>query len=157
MTNLLPDASMKDILSEIASGLAGIRLLTVTDSDCMVLASWESPENKLSPEALGEFIQQINRIVDKFKEPSNGLSKLDDVVLGTSSGYMMIKPISNGSCFVVADVPRNVSLGLIRTAFANSVSRLEKAMPGHQAYPVVNSISLTVPEADRANKPVLPL
>lgn len=136
-TNLLPDVSMKDILSEMASGLAGIHLLTVTDSDCMVLASWESPENRLSPEALGEFIQQINRIVDKFKQSSNGFSKLDDVVLGTPSSYMMIKPISNGACFVVADVPRTVSLGLIRTAFANFASRLEQTIPGRESQPQI--------------------
>jgi hypothetical protein len=124
--------SLKDLLSEMASGLSGVRLLTVTDSDCMVLASWESPDNKVSPEALGEFIQQINHIIDRFKQSANGFSKLDDVILGTSLSYMMIKPICNGDCFVVADAPRTMSLGSMRTAFTNFASRLEQAIPGHQ-------------------------
>jgi predicted regulator of Ras-like GTPase activity (Roadblock/LC7/MglB family) len=124
---------MKDILSEMASGLEGIRLLTVTDSDCMVLASWESPDNKVSPEALGEFIQQIKSTISTFKQSANGSSKLDDIVLGTSLSYMMLKPICNGSCFVVADAPRAVSLGSIRTAFTNFAPRLEQAVPGYEA------------------------
>lgn len=139
---------MQDILSEMASGLTGIRLITVTDRDCMVLASWESPENKLSPEALGEFIQQINHTINTFKQSANGFSKLDNVILGTSLSYMMIKPICNGACFVVADAPRTMSLGLIRTAFASFASRLEQAMPGSQTYPVVGSVSLTVPQME---------
>ncbi|MGD0353495.1 MAG: hypothetical protein ABSB38_08400 [Dehalococcoidia bacterium] len=124
--------SMKDLLAEMASGLEGIRLLAVTDSDCMVLAYWESSENKLSPEALGEFIQQIKSTISTFKQSSNGFSKLDDIVLGTSLSYMMLKPICNGSCFIVADASRTISLGSIRTAFKNYVPRLEQAIPGRE-------------------------
>ena len=116
----------------MASGLTGIRLLTVTDNDCMVLASWESPENKVSPEALGEFIQQINHTINTFKQSANGFSKLDDVILGTSISYMMIKPICNGACFVVAEAPRTASLGSIRTAFTNFASKLELSIPGRE-------------------------
>jgi len=123
---------MKDILSEMASGLTGIRLLTVTDNDCMVLAYWESPENKVSPEALGEFIQQTNHTINTFKQSANGFSKLDDVILGTSLSYMMIKPICNGACFVVAEAPRTASLGSIRTVFTNFASKLEQAIPGRE-------------------------
>jgi predicted regulator of Ras-like GTPase activity (Roadblock/LC7/MglB family) len=122
---------MKDILSEMASRLEGIRLLTVTDSDCMVLASWESPDNKVSPEALGEFVQKIKSTISTFKQSANGFSKLDDIVLGTSLSYMMLKPICNGSCFIVADASRTVSLGSIRTAFTSFAPRLEQAIPGH--------------------------
>jgi predicted regulator of Ras-like GTPase activity (Roadblock/LC7/MglB family) len=137
---------MQDILSEMASGLTGIRLITVTDRDCMVLASWESPENKLSPEALGEFIQKVNDTVEKFKQSANGFSKLDDVILGTSFSYMMIKPICNGACFVVADAPRTASLGAIRTAFTNFASKLEQAIPGREPWPTVDGVSLTASE-----------
>jgi len=126
------DVSMKDILSQMASGLEGVRLLTVTDSDCMVLASWESPENKASPEALGEYIQQIKYTISTFKQSANGFSKLDDIVLGTSLSYMMIKPICNGACFLVVDAPRTASLGSIRTAFTNYADRLEQAIPGRE-------------------------
>lgn len=128
----VPETSMKDILSEMASGLEGIRLLTVTDSDCMVLASWEAPDNKISPEALGEFVQQIKNTISTFKQSANGFSKLDDIVLGTSLSYMMLKPICNGSCFIVADAPRTVSLGSIRAAFTSFASRLEQAIPGYE-------------------------
>jgi len=124
---------MKDILSEMARGLEGIRLLTVTDSDCMVLASWEAPDNKVSPDGLGEFVQQIKNTISTFKQSANGFSKLDDIVLGTSLSYVMLKPICNGSCFIVADAPRTVSLGSIRAAFNNYAPRLEQAVPGYEA------------------------
>jgi len=146
--------SMQDILSEMASGLTGIRLLTVTDNDCMVLASWESPENKVSPEALGEFIQQINRTINTFKQSANGFSKLNDVILGTPFSYMMIKPICNGACFVVADAPKAASLGSIRTAFTNFASKLEQAIPGREPWPMVDGVSLTASEVEPINKPV---
>jgi hypothetical protein len=136
---------MQDILSEMASGLTGIRLLTVTDIDCMVLASWESPENKVSPEALGEFIQQVTLTINKFKQSANGLSKLNDVILGTPLSYMMIKPICNGSCFVVADAPRAASLGSIRTAFTNFASKLEQAIPGREPLPQPDGLETMVP------------
>ncbi|MCJ7514620.1 MAG: hypothetical protein MUO89_01440 [Dehalococcoidia bacterium] len=128
----MSDVSMKDILSEMAGGLTGIRLLTVADSDGMVLASWESPDNKVSPEALGEFIQRIQSTISTFKQSANGFSKLDDVILGTSLSYMMLKPICDGTCFVVADAPRTASLGPIRTAFTNFASKLEQAIPGRE-------------------------
>lgn len=128
----MSDISMKDVLAEMASGLAGIRLLTVADNDGMVLASWESPDNKVSPEALGEFIQQIKYTISTFKQSANGCSKLDDVVLGTSLSYMMLKPICNGACFIVVDATRTVSLGAIRTAFTSFAPRLEQAIPGHE-------------------------
>jgi predicted regulator of Ras-like GTPase activity (Roadblock/LC7/MglB family) len=131
----VPDFNLKDILSEMAAKLEEIRLLTITDSDCMVLASWESPDNNLSPEALGEFVQQIKSTISTLKQSANGLIKLDDIVLGTSSSYMMLKPICNGSCFIVADAARTVSLGSIRAAFTNFTPRLERAIPGYEGIP----------------------
>ena len=128
----MPDASVTDILSTIANGLDGIRLLAVMDSDCMLLASWESPDNKIAPEALGGFIQQIKNTIIAFKQSANGFSKLDDIVVGTPSSYVMLKPICNGSCFIVAEAPKAVSLGSIRTAFTGSASRLEQAIPGYE-------------------------
>ena len=128
----MSDLGMKGILSEIAGQLDGILLLTVMDSDCMVLSSWESPENKVPPETLGEFIQQIKSAISTFKQSANGTSKLDDIVLGTSLGYLMLMPICNGSCFIVAGAPRNISLGSVRKAFTKNTSRLEQAIPGYE-------------------------
>lgn len=119
----------------MASGLVGIRLLTVTDKDCMVLAFWESSDNRVSPEALGEFIQQINHTINTFKQSSSGSSQLNDVILGMSLSYMMIKPICKGACFLVADVPKTMSLGSVRTAFSIFAPRLEQAIPGQESWP----------------------
>ena len=128
----MSDISMKEILAEMASCLTGIHMLTVADNDGMVLASWESPDNKVSPEGLGEYIQQIKYTISTFKQSANGCSKLDDVILGTPLSYMMLKPIFNGACFVVVDAPRTVSLGAIRTAFTSFAPRLEQAIPGRE-------------------------
>jgi predicted regulator of Ras-like GTPase activity (Roadblock/LC7/MglB family) len=127
------DLGMKGILSEMASQLDGVLLLTVMDSDCMVLASWESPDNKVSPETLGEFIQQIKSVISTFKQSANGTSKLDDIVLSTYLGYVMLMPICNGSCFIVAGAPRNTSLGSVRKAFTKNSAKLEQAIPGYEA------------------------
>lgn len=148
----MPDISMKDILSEMANKLDGIRLLTVTDSDCMVLASWESPENKLSPEALGVFVQQIKSMISTFKQSANGFSKLDDVVLGVSLSYMMLKPICNGTCFIVADAPSTVSLGSIRKAFTIFAPRLEQSIPGNESQPLAEAAPLTSSQIEPINK-----
>jgi hypothetical protein len=123
---------MKDLLSEMAAGIEGLRLLTVLDSDCMVLASWEAPENTASPDALGVFVQQIKNTISTFKRSANGFSKVDDIVLGTPASYMMLKPICNGSCFIVADAGRAVSLGSIRAAFQSFTPRLEQTIPGYE-------------------------
>ena len=124
---------MQNVLMELSERLDGVRLLTVTDSDCMVLASWEAPDNEVSPEAMGAFVQKIKETISTFKQSANGISKLDDIVLGTPFSYVMIRPICNGSCFVVADSPRSVSLGAIRTAFNSFAPRLEQAIPGYEA------------------------
>jgi len=131
----VPEVNIKDIVSEMASGLGGIRLITIVDSDSIVLASWESPENKISPEALGSFIQQINSTINTFKQPNTEATKLDDLILSTYSGYILLKPICNGACFVVVDAPRAVSLGSIRTACVQYAPRLEQAVPGYEPMP----------------------
>ena len=123
---------MNEILAEMAARLDGVRLLTVTDSDCMVLAYWESPDNQVSPEALGQFVQQIKNTISNLKQSASSLSKLDDIVIGTPASYTMIRPICNGSCFIVVDSPRAVSLGAIRTAFTAFTPRLEQAIPGYE-------------------------
>jgi len=116
----------------MAARLDGVRLLSVTDSDCMLLASWESPDNQLSPEALGQFVQQIKTTISNFKQSTGSLSKLDDIVIGTPGSYTVIRPICNGSCFIVVDSPRAVSVGSIRAAFATFTPRLEQALPGYE-------------------------
>jgi hypothetical protein len=148
----VPDMSMQGILSEMASRLEGIRLLTVADSDCMVLASWESPDNRVSPEALGEFIQQIKSMISTFKHPANGSSKLDDVVLGNSLRYMILKPICNGTCFIVADAPRTVSLGSIRNTLTIFAPQLEQSIPGREPQSLVEPIALASSQEEPTTK-----
>lgn len=142
----MPEVNIKDIISEMASDLAGIRLITLLDSDSMMLASWESPENQVSPEALGGFIQQINSTINTFKKSDTGATKLDDLILSTSSGYILLKPICNGACFVVVDTPRTVSLGSIRTACIKYATRLEQAVPGYEPLPQLDGMGTIVPQ-----------
>jgi predicted regulator of Ras-like GTPase activity (Roadblock/LC7/MglB family) len=142
----VPEVNIKDIISEMASDLAGIRLITLLDSDSMMLASWESPENQVLPEALGQFIQQINSTINTFKKSDTGATKLDDLILSTSSGYILLKPICNGACFVVVDTPRTVSLGSIRTACIKYTPRLEQAVPGYEPLPQLDGMGTIVPQ-----------
>lgn len=135
---------MQNILSEMAGGLTGIRLITIVDVDSMMLASWESPDNNLPPEGLGFFIQQIKGTINEFKQSSDGFTKLDDVILNTSLGYILLKPIGNGACFLAVDAPRTVSLGSIRTVCDNYTPRLEAALPGYKPLPQSDGMETTI-------------
>ena len=141
----MPEVNIKDIVSEMASGLDGIRLITLLDSDSMMLTSWEAPENNVSPEELGVFIQQIKSTINKLQQSDTGATKLDDLILSTNSGFILLKPICNGACFVVVDAPRNVSLGSIRTACIKYAPRLEQAVPGYEPLPQREDVETTVP------------
>ena len=131
----MPDISMKDVLSEMARGLAGTWVVMVADSDGMVLSSWESSDNRVSPEAFGGFIQIINGAINAFKASAVGFTKLDDVTFATPFTYMIAKPIADGACFLFVSAPKTVPLGMIRMACTNFAPRLEQSLPGHEALP----------------------
>jgi predicted regulator of Ras-like GTPase activity (Roadblock/LC7/MglB family) len=131
----MPDISMKDVLSEMARGLAGTWVVMVADSDGMVLSSWESPDNRVSPDLFGGFIQIINATIIQFKASAVGFTKLDDVTFATPFTYMIAKPIADGACFLFVSAPKTVPLGMIRMACTNFAPRLEQSLPGHEALP----------------------
>ena len=143
----MPEFNIKDIVSEMADGLQGIRLITLLDSDSIMLTSWESPENNVSPEELGGFIQQINNTINTLKQSDTGATKLDDLILSTYSGYILLKPICNGACFIVVDTPRTVSLGSIRNACIKYAPRLEQAVPGYEPLLQRDDMETTIPQS----------
>jgi predicted regulator of Ras-like GTPase activity (Roadblock/LC7/MglB family) len=136
---------MKDILSEMSRGLTGAWLITLIDSDSMVLASWQSPDNKVSPEALGGFMQIFNNAVNIFKQSPVGFSSFKDIIFSTTNLHQIIKPIAEASCFLVVCAPRNVPLGIIRTACTNYAPRLEQALPGREPTPRKNGMGTIIP------------
>ena len=129
----MPDIKMKDILSEMAGGIAGTWVILVADNDGMMLASWESPENKLPPEMMGGFVQTIHSAIDAFSQSTSGFGKLDDVIFAMGFSSIVIKPIAQGACFMVVNAPKTVPLGMIRMAANNYAPKLEQALPGHEA------------------------
>ena len=131
----MADMNMKDVLSEMARGLAGTWVVMVADSDGMVLSSWESPDNRVSPDLFGGFIQIINATIVQFKASAVGFTKLDDVTFATPFSYMIAKPIADGACFLFVSAPKAVPLGMIRMACTNFAPRLEQSLPGHEALP----------------------
>ncbi|MBN2463358.1 MAG: hypothetical protein JXB43_07135 [Dehalococcoidia bacterium] len=141
----MPDVNMKDVLSEMARGLVGTYIVMVADSDGMVLASWESPENRVPPESFGGFIQIINGSINAFKQSTVGFTKLDDVTYTTPFTYMIAKPIADGACFLFISSPKTVPLGMIRMACTNFAPRLEQALPGHEALPRRDGMGTIVP------------
>jgi predicted regulator of Ras-like GTPase activity (Roadblock/LC7/MglB family) len=141
----MPDISMKDVLSEMARGLAGTWVVMVADSDGMVLSSWESPDNRVSPDLFGGFIQIINATIIQFKASAVGFTKLDDVTFATPFTYMIAKPIADGACFLFVSAPKTVPLGMIRMACTNFAPRLEQSLPGHEALPRRDGMGTIVP------------
>jgi predicted regulator of Ras-like GTPase activity (Roadblock/LC7/MglB family) len=141
----MPDVTMKEILSEMARGLVGTWVLMVADSDGMVLSSWESPDNRVSPESFGGFIQIINGAINAFKASAVGFTKLDDVTFATPFTYMIAKPIADGACFLFVSAPKTVPLGMIRMSCANYASRLEQSLPGRGVLPKIDGMGTIVP------------
>jgi predicted regulator of Ras-like GTPase activity (Roadblock/LC7/MglB family) len=141
----MPEVTMKDILSEMARGLAGTWVVMVADSDGMVLSSWESADNRINPEAFGGFIQIINATIIQFKASAVGFTKLDDVTFATPFTYMIAKPIAEGACFLFVSAPKTVPLGMIRMSCANFAPRLESALPGRGALPKIDGMETIVP------------
>jgi len=136
---------MKDIVSEMARGVAGIWMITLVDSDCMVLASWQSPDNKVSPETLGGFIRIFTNTMTIFKQSPVGFTKFDDIIFSTTNIHQVIKPIAEATCFLVVSAPRTVPLGIIRTACTNYAPRLEQALPGREPSPRKDGTGTVVP------------
>lgn len=141
----MPDGNVKDILSEMSRGLAGAWLITVIDSDSMVLASWQSPDNQVSPEALGGFMQIFNNAVIIFKQSPVGFSSFKDIIFSTTNVHQVIKPIAEATCFLIVCAPRNVPLGIIRTACMNYATRVEQALPGREPSPKKDGTGTIVP------------
>lgn len=141
------DFNMQDILSEMVGELTGARMVAVIDIDSMVLAAWQSPDNSLSPEGLGVFIQRISSTLNAFKQSADGFTRLGNVILNTPSGYMILKPICNGACFIAVDAPGTMPLGIIRTACTNYTPRLEQAMPGYASLSPSDNTRATVPQS----------
>lgn len=139
------DVKMKDVLSEMARGLTGTYVIMVADNDGMVLASWESPDNRVAPEMFAGFIQIINGAINAFKASTVGFTKLDDVTFTTPFTYMLAKPIAEGACFLFLSSPRTVPLGMIRMACTNYAPRLEAALPGHGAATRSDGMGTVVP------------
>ncbi len=141
----MPSIQMKDLLSEMASGLSGTWMIIVADNDGMLLSFWETPENKLPPEMMGGFIQTINGAIDAFKASTTGFGQLDDVIYSMGFSSIVIKPIADGACFMVVNAPRSVPLGMIRMAANNYAPRLEQALPGHEPVPRRDGMGTIVP------------
>ena len=141
----MPDGNMKDIVSEMARSVTGLWMLTVIDSDSMVLATWQSGDNKVSPEALGGFMQIFNNAVIIFKQSPVGFSRFEDVIFSTTTMHQVIKPIAEGNCFVVVSAPRNVPLGMIRAMCSQYVAKLEQALPGRQPLPRKDGMGTIIP------------
>jgi len=141
----VPDGSMNDIVSEMARQVNGLWMVTLIDSDSMVLASWQSPDNKVSPEALGGFMQIFNNAVIIFKQSAVGFSRFEDIIFSTTVLHQVIKPIAEANCFIVVSAPRSVPLGMIRTMCTDFAPRLEQALPGRQASPRRDGMGTIIP------------
>jgi predicted regulator of Ras-like GTPase activity (Roadblock/LC7/MglB family) len=128
----VPDTRMKDLLTEMAGGLAGTWVILVADNDGMLLSAWESPENKLPAEMMGGFVQTIHSAIDAFGQSTSGFGKLDDVIFAMGFSSIVIKPMADGACFMVVNAPKTVPLGMIRMAANNYAPKIEQSLPGRE-------------------------
>lgn len=141
----MPDANMNELVSEMARIVSGIWMVTLIDSDSMVLASWQSPDNRVSPEGLGGFMQIFNNAVAIFKQSPLGFSRFEDIIFSTTNLHQVIKPIADANCFIVISAPRSVPLGMIRNMCNNYAPRLEQALPGREPTPRKDGMGTIIP------------
>jgi predicted regulator of Ras-like GTPase activity (Roadblock/LC7/MglB family) len=141
----MADGKMTDMVAEMAAGLTGIWMVTIVDGDGMVLVSWQAPDNKVSPEALGSFIHILNRTVTLAKQTPIGFSSMDDIIFSTTQLHQVIKPLVGGACFLIVSAPRSVPLGMIRMACTSFAPRLEQSLPGQEPLPRSNGMGTIVP------------
>lgn len=141
----MPDGSMKDIVSEMARAINGLWMITLVDSDSMVLASWQSADNKVSPEGLGGFVQIFNATMNAFKQSTVGFSRFDDIIFSTTNLHQVIKPIAEANCFIIVSAPRTVPLGIIRNTCNTFAPRLEQALPGREPLPRKDGMGTIIP------------
>ena len=137
--------SMNDVVSEMARTVPGLWLVTLIDSDSMVLSVWQSGDNKVAPEALGGFMQIFNNAISIFKQSAVGFSRFEDIIFSTTILHQIIKPIAEGNCFIIVSAPRSVPLGMIRAMCTNYASRLEQALPGRQPLPRKDGMGTIIP------------
>ena len=127
--------NINELINEMARTVTGLWMVTLIDSDSMVLGTWQSPDNKVSPEALGGFMQIFNNSVIIFKASPVGFSNFDDIIFSTTVLHQVIKPIAEANCFIVVSAPRNVPLGMIRSMLMSYAPKLEQALPGRAPTP----------------------
>jgi predicted regulator of Ras-like GTPase activity (Roadblock/LC7/MglB family) len=131
--------ALNDLMCEMGGQLRGVWVLAVVDKDGMLIGSWEAPGNKLNPELLaGQFVLAVRNLGSTIGqwgaelEASIGapLFTLEDLIMTTSFSYLMIRPIANGSCYLVIDSSKDVPLGMLRLSATNYIPKLEKCLPG---------------------------
>jgi len=129
----VPIGSLNELITEMARTVTGVWMVTVIDSDSMVLGTWQAPDNKVAPEALGGFMQILTNSIVIFKQSPIGFSNFEDIIFSTTVLHQIIKPIAEASCFIVVSAPRNVPLGMIRSMLMNYAPKVEQALPGRGA------------------------
>jgi predicted regulator of Ras-like GTPase activity (Roadblock/LC7/MglB family) len=130
---------LDELLGAMGRQLEKAWVLGIADNDGMLIASWQSPDNQMSPEFFaGHAIRLIRSLGSLFTDAGQEMvsgfggifSGLEDVVLTTGFSYLMFRPMSKGSCFLLIDAPRDVPLGMLRLTVNAYVPKLEKCLPG---------------------------
>ena len=131
--------ALNDVLSEMGQQLRGVWVLAVVDRDGMLIASWEAPDNMLPAELLaGQFVlavENLGKTIGQWGaelESSIGIQAfaLEDLVMTTAFSYLMIRPMSNNTCYLVIDSSKDVQLGMLRLSATKYIPKLEASLPG---------------------------
>ena len=130
---------LDQLLDAMGRQLEKAWVLGVADNDGMLIASWQLPDNKMSPEFFaGHAIRLIRTLGSLFTDAGQEMvsgfgglfSGLEDVVLTTAFSYLMVRPMCNGSCYLLMDAPKEVPLGMLRLTAKTFLPKLEKCLPG---------------------------
>jgi predicted regulator of Ras-like GTPase activity (Roadblock/LC7/MglB family) len=129
---------LEGLLAAMGKQLDKAWILGIADNDGMLLASWQSPDNRLNPEYFAantiRLIRTLNTLFTEMGQDITAaggtLSGLEDIMLSSTFSYMVIRPISKGACYLLIDASREIPLGLLRLTASTFIPKLEKCLPG---------------------------
>ena len=120
---------LKDVLAEMAGQIEGLIVTEVVGADGVPIVMYEAPGNKVNPDLAGAQFGEVLKLVTNAAAQM-GAGGVEDNVTTTKTGYLITRPMGDGSCHLGIAATRDSSLGMLRLIARNYTDKLWDAVPG---------------------------
>ena len=125
----MAENGLKEVLTEMAGQIDGLIVTEVIGADGVPIVMYEAPGNKVSPDLAGAQFGEVLKLVTNAAVQM-GAGQVEDNVTTTKAGYLMTRPMGDGSCYLGIATSRDTSLGMLRLIAKNYTDKLWDAVPG---------------------------